>query len=70
LTEKPERKKLKVKVPPEQTTNFQRGNGSIDLRFYKRISSSKPETFFINGMEKWIERVKKCMAINGDYVEK
>jgi len=21
-------------------------------------------------MEKWIERVKKCMAINGDYVEK
>ena len=32
--------------------------------------SSKPETFFINGMEKWIERVKKCMAINGDYVEK
>ena len=24
--------------------------------------SSKPETFFINGMEKWIERVKKCMA--------
>jgi len=32
--------------------------------------SSKPETFFIHGMEKWIERVKKCMAINGDYVEK
>jgi len=34
--------------------------------------SSKPETFFINGMEKWIERVKKCtrMAINADYVEK
>ena len=32
--------------------------------------SSKPETFFINGMEKWIERVKKCMAINGEYVEK
>ena len=32
--------------------------------------SSKPETFFINGLEKWIERVKKCMAINGDYVEK
>ena len=31
--------------------------------------SSKPETFFINGMEKWIERLKKCMAINGDYVE-
>jgi len=21
-------------------------------------------------MEKWIERVEKCMAINGDYVEK
>jgi len=32
--------------------------------------SSKPETFFINGMEKWIERVKKCMVINGNYVEK
>ena len=35
-----------------------------------QMVSSKPETFFINGMEKWIERVKKCMAINGDYVEK
>jgi hypothetical protein len=32
--------------------------------------SSKPETFFINGMEKWIERLKKCVAINGDYVKK
>jgi len=32
--------------------------------------SNKPETFFINGMGKWIERVKKCMAINGGYVEK
>jgi hypothetical protein len=32
--------------------------------------SNKPETFFINRMEKWIERLKKCVAINGDYVEK
>ena len=32
--------------------------------------SSQPETFFMDGMNKWIERLKKCVAINGDYVEK
>ena len=43
-------------------------DAEVDAAVRKWISS-KPETFFINGMEKWIERVKKCMAINGDYVE-
>jgi hypothetical protein len=32
--------------------------------------SSQPETFFIDRMNKWIERIKKCVAVNGDYVEK
>ena len=32
--------------------------------------SSQPETFFMDGMNKWIERLKKCVAINGDYIEK
>ena len=32
--------------------------------------SSQPETFFMDGMNKWIEQLKKCVAINGDYVEK
>jgi hypothetical protein len=32
--------------------------------------SSQPETFFIDGIKKWIERLSKCLAINGDYAEK
>ena len=32
--------------------------------------SSQPETFFMDRMNKWIERLKKYVAINGDYVEK
>jgi len=32
--------------------------------------SRQPETFFIDGMNKWIGRMKKCVAVNGDYVEK
>jgi hypothetical protein len=32
--------------------------------------SSQPETFFTDGMKKWIERLKKCVAVNGDCVEK
>jgi hypothetical protein len=31
---------------------------------------SQPETFFMDGMNKWIERLKKCLAVNCDYVEK
>ena len=34
------------------------------------MDQQQTRIFFINGMEKWTERVKKCMAINGDYVEK
>jgi len=32
--------------------------------------NSKPDTFFMDRMNKWIERLKKCVAVNGDYVEK
>jgi len=32
--------------------------------------SSQPETFFMDGMNKWIQRVKKCVAVNGNDVEK
>jgi len=32
--------------------------------------SSHSETFFMDGMNKWIEQLKKCVAVNGDYVEK
>jgi len=32
--------------------------------------SSQPEIFFMDGMNKWIERLKKCVAVNGDYFEK
>jgi len=31
--------------------------------------SSQPEAFFMDGMNIWIERLKKCVAVNGDYVE-
>ena len=44
-------------------------DAEVEAAVHKWISS-KPETFFINGMEKWIERVKKCTATSGDYVEK
>ncbi|GFY36666.1 uncharacterized protein TNCV_28701 [Trichonephila clavipes] len=39
----------------------------VDVR--KRISS-QPEYFCMDGMKKWIERLNKCVAISGDYVEK
>jgi len=32
--------------------------------------SSQPETIFMDGMKKWIEQLKKCVPINGDYFEK
>ena len=32
--------------------------------------SSQPETFFMDRMNKWIDRLKKCVAVNGDYIEK
>jgi len=32
--------------------------------------SSQPQTFFMDGMNKWVERVKKCVAVNVGYVEK
>ncbi|GFW16186.1 uncharacterized protein TNCV_4263511 [Trichonephila clavipes] len=31
---------------------------------------SEPESFFMDGMKKWIERLNKCVAVSGDYVEK
>jgi hypothetical protein len=32
--------------------------------------SSQPEIFFMDRMNKWKEQLKKCLAVNGDYVEK
>ena len=32
--------------------------------------SSQPKTFFMDGMNKWIDRLKICVALNGDCVEK
>jgi len=32
--------------------------------------SSQPETFFVEGMYKWIEQLKKCVAVNDDYFGK
>jgi hypothetical protein len=32
--------------------------------------SNQPETFFMDGMNKYIKKKKKCVAVNGDYVEK
>jgi histone-lysine N-methyltransferase SETMAR len=26
----------------------------------------QPETFFMDGIKKWIEQLKKCVAVNGD----
>jgi hypothetical protein len=33
-------------------------------------TSSQPETFFIDGMNKWIEGLIKCVAVKCDCVEK
>jgi hypothetical protein len=33
-------------------------------------SSSQPETFLMDRMNKWIEWLKKCLNLNGDCVEK
>jgi histone-lysine N-methyltransferase SETMAR len=32
--------------------------------------SIQPEIFFMDGMNKWIGRLKKCVGVNGDCVEK
>jgi hypothetical protein len=32
--------------------------------------SSQPNTFFIDGMKKWIERLQKYVVVNGVCVEK
>jgi histone-lysine N-methyltransferase SETMAR len=32
--------------------------------------SSQTKTFFRDEMKKWIEQLKKCVAVNGNYVEK
>jgi len=36
----------------------------------RKWSNTKPETFFMDGMNKCKEQMKKCVAVNGDYVEK
>ena len=32
--------------------------------------SNQPETFFVDGMNKWVEQLKKFVAVNGNYIEK
>ncbi|GFU54157.1 transposable element Tcb1 transposase [Trichonephila clavipes] len=31
---------------------------------------SQPESFYVDEMKKWIERLNRCEAVSGDYVEK
>jgi len=44
-------------------------DAEVDAAVHKWISS-QPGTFFTDGMNKWIERMKKCVAVDADYVEK
>ena len=44
-------------------------DAEVEAAVHKWISS-QPETFLMDGMNKWIEQLKKCVAVNGDYVEK
>jgi len=44
-------------------------DAEVEATVCKQISS-QPETFFMDRMNKWLERLKKCVAVNGDYVEK
>ncbi|GFX94993.1 hypothetical protein TNCV_3046251 [Trichonephila clavipes] len=30
---------------------------------------NQPESFFIDGLKKWIKRLNKCVAVSGNYVE-
>ena len=49
------------------------GHFSLDAEVEAAVRkwiSSQPETFFMDRMNKWIERLEKCVAVNGDYVEK
>ncbi|GFS83971.1 hypothetical protein TNCV_2363851 [Trichonephila clavipes] len=38
-----------------------------DMRKWIR---SQPESFNMGGIKKWIERLNKCVAVSGDYIEK
>jgi hypothetical protein len=41
---------------------------SVEATVRKWISS-QPATFFIDRMNKWMKRLKKCVTVNGDCVE-
>jgi hypothetical protein len=42
-------------------------DAEVEAAVHKWISS-QAETFFMDGMKKWIESLKKCVAENGDCV--
>jgi len=44
-------------------------DAKVEAAVLKWISSQQ-ETFFMDRMNIGIERLKKCVALNGDYVEK
>jgi transposase len=44
-------------------------DAKVEAAVHKWISS-QPESFFVDATNKWIEQFKKCVAINGDCVEK
>jgi len=61
------------RIRPERNTFLKCQHFSSDAEIEAAVRkwiSSQPATFFMDGMNKWIERFKKCVALNGDYVEK
>ena len=57
--------KLKVTLKGQHFSS----DADVEAAVCKWISS-QPETFFKDGMKKWIKRMKKCVAVNGDNVAK
>jgi len=58
---------------PELMETFKGQHFSSDAEVEASVRkwiSSQPETFFMDGMNKWVEKLKKCVAVNGDCVEK
>jgi hypothetical protein len=58
---------------PKLKETLKRQHFSLDAAAESAVRkwiSSQPETFFVDGMNEWIEGLKICVAINGDCVEK
>jgi histone-lysine N-methyltransferase SETMAR len=55
----------------KETSKGQRFSSGAEVEAaVRKWFSSQPEAFFMDGMNKWIERLKKCATVNGDCVEK